>query len=231
MIGKSSSFSLGIKDGKLSAWAWGAGDVVREAVGTTPVADDRWHHVAAVFDRQTQRLALYLDGKPDGSPADISPVGASTSSAPLTIGGLGNSFLFTGALAEASLRRGATAPEKFSFQSADGPPTGGYQFQTAATGTYTSRVWDWGSAMKIEDVEVATALNGGQVTLTLEASGDGFATVSQKETVTLRDGVQRYPLPALSQPQRLVRATLTLKPGPQGETSPLVRGFRVNTKH
>ena len=231
VIGKSSSFSLGLKDGKLSAWAWGAGDVVREAVGTTPVADDRWHHVAAVFDRQTQRLALYLDGKPDGSPADISPVGASTSSAPLTIGGLGNSFLFTGALAEASLRRGATAPEKFSFQSADGPPTGGYQFQTAATGTYTSRVWDWGSAMKIEDVEVATALNGGQVTLTLEASGDGFATVSQKETVTLRDGVQRYPLPALSQPQRLVRATLTLKPGPQGETSPLVRGFRVNTKH
>jgi hypothetical protein len=231
VIAKPSSYCVGVKDGKLSAWAWGAGDVVREAVGTTPVADDRWHHIAAVFDRQAQRLALYLDGKPDGIPADISPVGASTSPAPLSIGGLGNSFLFTGSLTEASLRRGALAPEKFSFPSAEVSPVGGYHYQTAATGAYTSRVWDWGSATKIEGVDVAAGLNGGQVTLTLETSGDGFAAVSQKETVTLRDGVQRYALPALDKPQRFVRATLTLKPGPQGITSPLVRGFRVNAKH
>ena len=231
LMAKQDSYCVGVKEGKLSAWAWGAGNVVREAVGASPVADDRWHHVAAVFDRQTQRLALYLDGKPDGSPADLSPVGESTSPAPLTIGGLGNSFLLTGSLAEASLRRGALAPGKLGFSSAAAPPAGGYQFQTAATGIYTSRIWDWGSPMKIEGIEVAAGLNGGQATLTLETSGDGFATVSQKEKLTLRDGVQSYPLPALSQPQRQVRATLTLKPDAGGKSSPLVRGFRVAAKY
>ncbi len=230
LIGKPSSFSLGLKDGLLSAWAWGEGDVVREAVGTTPVADGQWHHVAAVFDRETQELKLFLDGKPEGTPADLAPVGASTSTAPLDIGGLGSGFRLTGSLAEVSIHPAALAPEKLGTQSAGAPPAGGYTFQTAATGTYTSRIWDWGSQLKIESIEVNTTLQGGKVTLTVETSGDRFATTSQKETVSLRDGVQTYPLPALSQPQRYVRVTLTLEPGQQGKISPIVRGFRVNAK-
>ena len=145
--------------------------------------------------------------------------------------GLGGGFQFTGSLAEVSIHPAALAPEKLGSQSAGAPPAGGYTFQTAATGTYTSRIWDWGSPLKIEGIEVNTALQGGKVTLTLETSGDRFATTSQKETVSLRDGVQTYPLSALDQPQRYVRVTLTLGPGQQGKTSPIVRGFRVNAKH
>ncbi|MBN1346587.1 MAG: SUMF1/EgtB/PvdO family nonheme iron enzyme [Phycisphaerae bacterium] len=37
------------------------------AAGRTPVADGKWHHVAATFKADTKQLSLYTDGKPDGA--------------------------------------------------------------------------------------------------------------------------------------------------------------------
>ena len=232
LVGKAGSYCVGVKDGKLSAWVWGTGDVVREVLGTTPVADNRWHHVAAVFDRKNQRLALYLDGKletADGSnPVDISPVGASQSTAPLTFGGLGISFPFTGALAEVSIHRGALASEEFSFSNSYVMPAGGYQFQSAPSGTYTSRIFDWGSPILATTIEVAAVLKGGTVTLTVETSDDGFQTIAGAQTLELRDGVQTYPLTELGKPARQVRVTLDLQADPAGMASPVVRGLRIS---
>jgi hypothetical protein len=50
--------------------------------GATPVDDDAWHHVAAVYDGKT--FSLYVDGELDGSEESTGPITASTY--PLLIG-------------------------------------------------------------------------------------------------------------------------------------------------
>jgi predicted ribosomally synthesized peptide with SipW-like signal peptide len=56
-----------------------------------------WHHVAGVFDPDGQTYTLYLDGTEVDS-ATTSATAVAESSAPLTIGGLGDQFSVDGAL-------------------------------------------------------------------------------------------------------------------------------------
>jgi len=107
-------------------------------------------------------------------------------------------------------------------------PAGGYQFQSAPSGTYTSRIFDWGSPILATTIEVAAVLKGGTVTLTVETSDDGFQTIAGAQTLELRDGVQTYPLTELGKPARQVRVTLDLQADPAGMASPVVRGLRIS---
>ena len=53
-----------------------------------------------VFDRQTQMLTAYLDGRLDGEPCPIAAIGRSTTTSPLTLGAFGGGFPFDGVLDE-----------------------------------------------------------------------------------------------------------------------------------
>ena len=74
MLGKSECLLPVREEGQ----AGGLADAGRRADSRRPWAADRaadgqWHHAAAVFDRQTQRLSLYLDGKLDTPTARLPP--------------------------------------------------------------------------------------------------------------------------------------------------------------
>ena len=67
-------------------------------VGTTPVIDGDWHHVAASYDGETARV--YIDGKLEGEapqgPMDAKP-------GPVTIGGTVQGHYFTGTIDDVGL--------------------------------------------------------------------------------------------------------------------------------
>ena len=109
------AYSLGVKAGRLSAWIMQDGNQFVEAAGATVAADGQWHHAAAVFDRQTQMIAVYLDGRLDGEPRPIAAIGRSTTTTPLTLGAFGGGFPFDGVLDEISIHRAALRSEEFSF--------------------------------------------------------------------------------------------------------------------
>jgi hypothetical protein len=124
---------------------------VAEAVGSTPVADGKWHHAALVVDCVKQQLSVYLDGQLDAvvqqagqpvqNPVDISGIGASSSVAPLAIGSLRGQYAYVGDVAEVSVLMGAQSPERL--------PAGGVAVPNARmpeperAGWYITESSDW----------------------------------------------------------------------------------------
>lgn len=243
LLVKPGAFAVYLRNGTVAAWLMQFGGQVREATGSQQVADGAWHHVAAVFDRQRQRLALYVDGKldtPDGAstaqnPVDISALGASRSAEPITLG-CGSMGLFkggsvgsglTGWLDEVSILHGALRPEEFSFQRDYPAAVGTAKFTYAAAGSYQSPPQDWVVRAKLADLTVAADLNGGQANATVETSDDAFTTVSSSRSFPVQDGVNTYPLSAMQSSARMVRIRFVLVRGPRADMTPVIDAFRV----
>ncbi|MFH1920632.1 MAG: discoidin domain-containing protein [Planctomycetota bacterium] len=94
-------------------------------------------------------------------------------------------------------------------------------------GTYQSPDYDWTVPARLLDLTVAAELNGGQVTATVETSADGFQTVRSQVQITVRHGVNSYPLDALQGVSREVRVRFDLVRGNEADQSPVVDGFRI----
>jgi hypothetical protein len=238
MLGKPHAYCVYVKNGKLAAWLMEESGQFKEALGTGRAADNRWHHVAAVYDRQNQRLSLCLDGKLDTAdglpgaqnPVDISTLGSFVPGAVVTIGGLGSGFRFIGSLDEVSIFRGALKPEDFAFAKDYPAPFGSSKVSYLPSGTYTSPPYDWTVPAKLTELTVAADLHGGQVTAVVETSNDGFASVLSSSEVRLRDGVGSYPLTGIKQAAQMIRVRLVLARGADAATSPAVDGFRISAE-
>ena len=226
---------MSIKGGKLSAWIMQDGLAYKEAGGSHILADGKWHQVAVVYDRSTQRLSLYIDGRLDTSdakpsstnPVDISTIGASTSAHGVCIGGLGDGFLLTGDLSEVSITRRALAPSEFSFRDAFSMSEAGYELAYAPQGEYQSAVCDWGSPVRITSLRIVSELNGGTANAVIELSNDNFRAISNSARVSIRDGDTTYPIKPSKQPYRFARLRITLSSGRGGTTSPIVKSFKL----
>jgi hypothetical protein len=72
------------------------------ATGSTPVLDDVWHHVVAVYDAAAARNRIYVDGALDGQAGGVDPDDYGTNDKPLYIGRHYNRD-FTGQIAEVAL--------------------------------------------------------------------------------------------------------------------------------
>ncbi|MCX6358713.1 MAG: hypothetical protein NT029_02815 [Armatimonadetes bacterium] len=231
LVSRPNAYCLYVKGGKLAAWIMQDGVAHREALGSAPAADGVWHHAAAVYDRRTQKLALYLDGRldtPDGlpspsNPMDISPIGLSSSGAPVSIGGLGQGFRFVGSIADVRIHAGALDPSELSYPAprAETVP----EPRLAARGEYTSSVCDWGQAATPQAVEVDCAPNGGQVSAVVECSVDRFKTVGKRAPVPITPAGSAAPAGVGA--WRFMRVKLTLTAAAGGFRTPEVTGIRL----
>jgi hypothetical protein len=212
-------YSIGLKNGRLSAWLMQDGGQFVEAVGTAPAADGQWHHAAAVYDRQAQTLAVFLDGKPDGAPQSIAAIGASTTASPLTLGSFGSGFSFDGSLDEISIQRAALAPGAFSF-TADYPAAPPVK-PGAQTGRYTAAPCDWGQPARLLRLRATATLNGGTIQARIETSDDDFKTIAATRTMALEDGDHTVSL-AEFPPNRAARLAFTLSSAPASALSPVL---------
>jgi hypothetical protein len=97
----------------------------------------------------------------------------------------------------------------------------------SASGTYTSPVHDWTEPVVLREISVAVDLHGGQVTAIVETSNDAFQTAPAQLPISLRDGVQTYPLDPLNDPASTVRVRFTLERSPRDEAAPVLDGFRM----
>jgi len=234
MISRPEVYCLYVKDGRLAAWIMQGDRQFREALGSTDVADGRWHHAAAVYDRTAQRLSLYLDGKldtPDGrpgpsNPVDIAPIKAAVTTTPLCIGGLAGSFLFVGGLADVRVHGGALQPSRFAFPGY--PPESLPPARMAASGTYVSAVCDWGQPAAIRRAEIECVTNGGGIAATLELSADGFRSVAQRVPLALRDGRRTYALRC--SPYRYARVVFSLRANASRSRAPEVRYLQLTAR-
>ena len=218
------AYSLGVKAGNLSAWIMQDGGQFVEAAGAANAADGKWHHTAAVYNRQAQTLTLYFDGKPDGAPQDIAAIGASASPAPLTLGAFGGGFPFEGTLDEVSIHRAALAPADFSF-SADYrtvPPAK----LGALTGRYTTVPCDWGQLVRVTSLRTTATLHDGNITAQLETSNDDFTTIAATHGLELRSGDHTTPLPSFP-PARYARITFTLATPATAEHGPILTALEL----
>ena len=214
------AYSLGLKAGKLSAWIMQDGGQFVEASGAAAAADGKWHHTAAVYDRQAQTLTVYLDGKPDGEPKAIAGIGHSASTAPLTLGAFGGGFPFDGSLDEILIHRTALAPAKFSF-TADYAPIPPAKLG-AQTGRYMTAICDWGQPVRLTAVRTIAALHDGSVTARLEISNDDFKTIAATEISDVRSGEQATPVRSLP-PAHHARIVVTLATLADATSSPLLQ--------
>ena len=65
MLGKPGAYCVYVNRASWRLGSWRIRGEIQGGVGSCRAADAQWYHVAAVFDRQTQRVSLYLDGKLD----------------------------------------------------------------------------------------------------------------------------------------------------------------------
>jgi hypothetical protein len=234
MVSRPEAYCLYVKDGKLAAWIMQGDLQHREALGSTDVADGRWHHVAAVYDRAAQRISLYLDGRLDttdglpgpNNPADMAPIGAATSTAPLCIGGLAGSYYFVGALADVRVHAGALQPGLFAFPGFPDEPVS--VARIAASGTYVSATCDWGQRATTRSAEIEYAANGGRIEAALELSADAFRSVARRVPIALRDGRRAYAL--RSGPFRYARLRFTFTANAARSRAPEVRYVRLTAR-
>jgi len=216
---RSGAYSLGVKNGKLSAWIMQDGNAVVEAVGEADAADGKWHHVAAIFDREAQTLSLFLDGQPDGIPGNIGAIGDSTSASPLTIGAFGGPYPFNGTLDEISIHRAVLASADFSFSSDYAPILPSKL--GAQTGTYTTAPCDWGQTVQVTALRTSASLNDGTITAKVETSNDGFKTVAETREIPVKPGDQNTPIDGF-QPTSHARVVITLATPESAESSPVL---------
>jgi hypothetical protein len=213
------AYSLGVKAGRLSAWIMQDGNQFVEAAGATVAADGQWHHAAAVFDRQTQMIAVYLDGRLDGEPRPIAAIGRSTTTTSLTLGAFGGGFPFEGILDEISIHRAALRSEEFSF-SADNiavPP----EQLGAQSGRYTTIACDWGQPVRLTTLRTDATLGDGTITAQVETSDDDFKSIAATGRVVIPSGEHTTALPNLS-PSCRVRLVITLATPVDAAVSPLL---------
>ena len=234
MASKPGAYCLYVKDGKPAAWIMQDGLAVSEALGSSNIADGKWHHAAAVYDRKAQRLSLYLDGRidaPDGqpsstNPADITGIGLSTSASPFCIGGLGVGYLFIGSIDEVSVHKGTLRPEEFSY-AADYPAKAPIPTSYHSTGEYVSAPSDWGSMVQLTSLKADIRLNGGTVEAVIEASDDAFKTVKSSIRIRLKDGEGSYSLKNKAVKTRSSRVRLVLSNAGDKTKTPAVTYLRV----
>ncbi|HWB53921.1 MAG TPA: LamG-like jellyroll fold domain-containing protein, partial [Tepidisphaeraceae bacterium] len=204
-----------------------------QAIGDHHISDGHWYHAAAVFDRQSQQLSLYLDGKLDvgagdsGShnPVDISSIAGSANIAPVS---LGNNLV--GSLDDVSIFRSALKPTDFNFLHDYPAPYGDPKITYPVSGTYQSPTHCWGKRVKLSNLTVAADLNDGRVTVLLETSDDGFRTVKSQTRVAVKDGINSYPLDSVSRAACDTRICFDLWPGRNGLTTPVIDAFRIEGK-
>ena len=227
IVARQSAYSLGVKDGRLSAWLMQDGNQFVEATGEADASDGQWHHAAAVYDREAQTLTLYLDGKPDGMPQSIGSLGASSSSSPLTMGSFGGSFPFDGSLDDISIHRAALAPGELSFTT-DYPATPPWQLG-AQTGTYTTAPSDWGQPVRVTALRTRAVLNGGGISARIEISNDGFKTIAATQSLELKDGDQTAALKDLP-PANQARMVFSFSTPESAKLSPLLSRMELTAK-
>jgi hypothetical protein len=221
---RTGAYSLGVKDGKLSAWLMQDGGQFVEATGTSDAANGKWHHASAVFDRSAQTLTLYLDGKPDGVPQSIAGIGASSSPSPLTLGSFGGSFPFNGALDEIAIHRAALTPDKFATATdyAAHPPAR----LGAQTGRYTTTTCDWGQAVRLTKLRTTAALHDGTIIARVETSHDGFKTVAETRDVPVNSGDQATSINGLK-PAPQARLVVTLATPTEATVAPVLKSLKL----
>ena len=95
----------------------------------------------------------------------------------------------------------------------------------AASGAYQSPAHDWTVPTSLTELTVATDLNGGEVSVAVETSDDGFKTVRSQTKLPVTDGVHAYPLQDLQ--GRAVRVRFEMVRQPGAAASPVVNGFRL----
>ncbi len=218
------AYSLGVKAGKLSAWIMQSGGQFVEVVGASMAADGKWHHAAAVYDRQSQMLTVFLDGERDGEPKSISAIGASSTTERLTLGAFGGGFPFDGSLDEISIHRKALTPAEFSFAaeySAVPPVKLGAQ-----AGRYTTPTCDWGQPIQLTALRTIAALHDGTITAQVESSNDDFQTIVATERLAIRTGENLTHLPSLP-PARCTRLVVILESTADAVLSPLLQSIEL----
>jgi hypothetical protein len=107
----------------------------------------------------------------------------------------------------------------------DGP-----EVRFAASGHYQSPVCDWAGSAKLDSLTVVADLNGGRVKATVETSSNGFQTVQSQAGIHIRDGVNNYPLRALSGASRAVRVRFDLSPARDAPATPVIDTFQITGK-
>jgi hypothetical protein len=75
------------------------------------------------------------------------------------------------------------------------------------------------------ELTVAADLNGGQISVAVETSDDGFKTVRSQRKLSVRDGVKAYSLRGLR--GHAVRVRFELLRPRAADDSPIVDGFRL----
>ncbi len=218
------AYSLGVKAGRLSAWIMQDGNQFVETAGAAVAADGKWHHAAAVYDRQAQTLTAYLDGTPDGKLENTAAIGRSTTAAPLTLGAFGDGFPFDGFLDEISIHRAALTPDEFSFATdyAPVPPAK----LGAQIGRYVTATCDWGQFVRLTALRTTAAVNDGAITAQLETSDGDGNTFAAAERLEIRPGVQRTPLPS-EHPARYARLVIMLATSANAVVSPLLQSIEL----
>ena len=236
IVANAVEWGLCLQRGRLAAWISQDGGHKQQAMGSHQVADGKWHHAVAVFDRKTQRLSIYLDGKLDSprgepteeNPADISRISASKWPARVTLGSLDGQDAFVGSLEDVAIVAEALAPgHELEAVLASVEAKQPASPRHVASGSYLSPVCDWGVRARVTELTIATELNSGRVTAMIEVSDDGFRTVQSRTAIQVKEGVQAYPLRPELGIARAIRVRFDLSRGSDPGSSPLIDGFRV----
>jgi len=122
--GSAQGFQTFIRDGNLRAWYYD-GSTRARIDSSTFIADDQWHHHAAVWD--ASGLNLYLDGRRIARTGWTSGVGSSSETTPLRLGtypnGVGVPYVFfDGVLDGVGIYDKALSADEVAGRWADGPP-------------------------------------------------------------------------------------------------------------
>ena len=240
IVANTSEWCLYLERGRLAAWLMQDGGSKQAATGSLHISDGKWHHGVAVFDRKTQQLSLYLDGKLDtadgkpgkANPVDISMITASKWPARITLGGFATwrgfkrQNPFVGLLEDVAVVAAAVAPGA-ELEAALASAAVGHQTRHVASGSYLSPVYNWGGSAGGTELTVAAELNTGSVRATIETSDDDFRTARTETTIEIENGVRTYTLTPELGSSKLVRVRFHLSRGSDPELSPLIDGFRL----
>jgi hypothetical protein len=141
-------------------------------------------------------------------------------------GPLGDQHPFVGWLDDVAVVAAALAPGP-ELEAALASVKTEHPTRHVASGSYLSPVYDWGVEARGTELTVATELNSGGVTATIEVSDDGFRTVRSKTVIQVEDGVRAYVLPPDLGVTRAIRVRFDLSRGSDPDSSPVIDGFRV----
>ena len=93
----------------------------------------------------------------------------------------------------------------------------------------TASVCDWNQAVQAQSLQVDCALNGGRVEALVEASDDGFRSITGRQLVPLAGKCQTYDVSRLPV-ARQARVRLRLFADPERKSSPAVTTLRLEAR-